>query len=242
MSARRAFALCRVAVLIAVKALAVWMFVVHFLLTAIDVFPDNPVKAGMLPVLSVTIESYARQNWNLFAPDPISTDFVLLAKCLRGPADAGLADAGAADDSGWEDLSLPIWKAFQRNRVSAYDRLARPLTNTLRTYLSGGATLIRWQKACIERKDPEACVVYERGVTEARDASSIMLRRLGSGFCRSTAPAATAVALRARVQTAVPWSKRFEPSFQAPVQDVPVGVYPVDPAMVGSGIYRSGGF
>lgn len=241
MRARRALTFFKGAALVGVKAVALWMFVVHFVLTAIDVLPDTPIKARMQPLLSVTIESYARQNWNLFAPNPISMDFVLLAKCLRGPIDAQAAEGPSIDDNGWSDLSLPVWQAFQQHRVSAYDRLARPLTGTLRTYLTGGATLTRWHDACIEKKDQEACVVYERGIAQAREASSIMLRRLGSGFCRSTAPGSSAVAMRGRMQRAIPWSKRRDDSFHAAVQDISVGVYAIDPTMVGSGIYRSGG-
>lgn len=241
MRARRTFRFCRDAAVIGIKAVTLWMFAVHFLLTAIDVLPDTPIKARLQPLLTVTIEAYAHQNWNLFAPNPISMDFVLLAKCLHSPIDAQTVAGSGVGESGWADLSLPIWQAFQQHRVSAYDRLARPLTNTLRTYLTGGATLNRWHDACVEKKDPEACVVYERGITQAREASSIMLRRLGSGFCRATAPGSTAVAMRGRMKSAVPWSKRFDSSFHATVQDISVGTYLIDPAMVGSGIYRSGG-
>lgn len=220
-----------------VKGLALVLLLVHFALTLVYVLPDNPVKAELLPLLNITIDVYAQQNWNLFAPNPISSDFVMLARCLDDAPPAAQMKESLADGKEWTDLSLPIWRAFQADRFSAYDRLIRPLTGTMRTYLNGGATLNRWRSACADKNDEDACKVYETGLQEAREAGGATLRRLGSGFCGAVSPASTAVALRARVQQAVPWSRRLEPGVTGKSEDVPLGVFAIERGVAGSGIY-----
>jgi hypothetical protein len=135
-------------------------------------------------------------------------------------------------------LSFPVWRAFQQNRFSAYDRLARPLTGTVRTYINGGVNLHRWHNACVEKQDQDACAVYDAGVAAARAHSAHTLRRIGSGFCNDVNPSAMAVALRARVVRPVPWSKRFDKDYAPESSDVLLGIYAVDARVKGAGLYR----
>ncbi len=76
---------------------------------------------------------------------------------------------------GWTDVSMPFWTAFQRNRFTAYDRLIRPQTNTIRSYLSGGHYLAAWERACTIKQESDACTVFEEGLRNARAASDMSL-------------------------------------------------------------------
>lgn len=228
---------------VAVKSAATLALACHLFLTAVYVLPDNPVKARLLPLLNATIDVYARQTWNLFAPNPISTDFIVLARCLTASVDSSEVEALLATDEsgGWADLSQPLWQGFQSQRFAAYDRLARPFTATVRTYINGGTGLNRWRSACLDKGDKEACEIYDNGVTRAREATTPKLRRLGSAFCNEVAPGSRAVALRARVESPVPWSRRFDRTFAPETNDVSLGIHPTEPLVRGLGVFYAEG-
>jgi hypothetical protein len=194
-------------------------------------------------VLDLTIGVYARQNWSLFAPNPIASNQAMLARCLTA---AEMEEETAAmrrgeATAGWADVSTPFWKAFQHNRLSAYDRVIRPYTHALRTYLTGGHGLAEWEAACRERHDTEACEIHERALAAVRTEAATRLRKLGSAFCTEHRPdaAVVAVALRARLTPAWRWSERRNAAADRPSQDVSLGVFPIDPAIAGPGVFRA---
>jgi hypothetical protein len=65
-------------------AALIWL-VTHFALTVTYVMPVNPIKLGLQPFLNATIGTYFPQNWSLFAPDPLTSDYAFLALPLRDP-------------------------------------------------------------------------------------------------------------------------------------------------------------
>ena len=219
------------------------LLVLHFALTIVYVLPPNPIKVPMLGLLERTIGTYARQNWSLFAPNPIASNQAILARCLTA-VEAQLEKDGNQDGrttSEWADVSTPFWIAFQNNRFSAYDRLIRPYTYALRTYLFGGHVLSAWQSACRTKQDAEACDVYEKALVAVRSGMEPSLRKLGSAFCVEYRPdaAIVAVALRARLTPAWRWSERFNDQGSRPAHDVRLGVFTIDRAVSGPGIFKA---
>ena len=207
-----------------------WLLV-HFALTIVYVMPVTPLKIELQPILSATIGRYFNQNWSLFAPNPVSTNEKLLVKCLtvmeveKGPAN-GLTAAN------WHDLSTPFWQAFQGNRFSAYERLARPGSNAMRTYLTGGLGLSPWGEAC-RKGDSDACVVYQADLKAAREQSIRLLRLIGSSFCKAFAAGALeirGVAFQIEVSQVRRWSRRDikedAPSYFA------IGAFPISDDVV----------
>lgn len=225
-----------------IKCTTLVLLALHFVLTVIYVLPPNPIKLPLLGLLDVTIGVYARQNWSLFAPNPISANQAMLARCLTAAELKHESDTmrqGRAT-SGWADVSTPFWKAFQANRFSAYDRVIRPYTHALRTYLSGGHALAEWESACRVKKETDACEVYEKALVAVRDGMETSLRKLGSAFCAEYRPdsGVVAVALRARLTPAWRWSERYNDPGDRPAQDISLGVYTLDHAVAGPGIFR----
>lgn len=211
-----------------------WL-VFHFALTIAYVAPLNPAQAAAQPLLSATIGSYFSQNWRLFAPDPVSGDMALLARCMT-PAE--LKDATTTlPSAGWHDLSTPLWKRFQANRFSAYDRMARPNTNTMRAMLYGSPELMQ---AC-KKDSKEACKAYDEGLAAARTATLPRLARIGSAFCRDLDPSGSAyshVALRLRQTDGRPWSQRYDAASPAP-RDLELGLAAIDPQVAAMGMFDS---
>lgn len=210
----------------------------HFGLTVLYVMPLNPVKVELQPYLAATIGTFFPQNWSLFAPNPIESDYALLVHCL-GPSQAA---GGVLPVEGWRDLSSPLWHRFQSNRLSAYDRLARPHGSAMRTFLAGDPVLLPWLEAC-RKGDDHACDFFGERLQEFRDSSGELLARIGSAFCAEAeaAPGETdRVAVRVREKRGVPWSHRHDHKAVAESRDLEVGIFPIDRSVRPSGLYRAG--
>ena len=213
-----------------VKALAVVWLVAHFGLTVIHVMPINPLKNE----IGYTADSFLKpvfvQNWSLFAPDPIQTNYNLLVRPLTDGEAAAYDASGALPDGGWYDLSSPLWARFQANRFSAYDRLTRVHSAAVRQYISGGIDLVAIGKSC-QKGDTEACDLLTERRDERRDESSGMLGRTASSFCQDLAasgrPCTGRVAMRIRTVGSVPWSERYTGT--PDTVDIDVAVIEADP-------------
>lgn len=210
---------------------------VHVGLTAAYNMPFNPLKIQLQPVLARTVGTFFPQNWNLFAPSPVNSDYALLARPLTSLEYETFVRTGSLPSIDWFDLSTPLWSSFQENRLSAYDRIARPQTNALRVYLIGSFDLVPFHDACV-KGDESACVFVAEQTAALREFRSVFLARVASSFCNARGPScadATYVALRGRITRAVPWSQRYT---GAPtVVDAEVGVFEIDRRVVPFGVF-----
>lgn len=210
-----------------------WL-VFHFALTVAYVLPFNPAQAAVQPLLSATIGSYFSQNWRLFAPDPVSGDMALLARCMTPGEMASGADK-KLPSTGWHDISTPLWHRFQENRFAAYDRVARPNTNTMRALLFGVPELMQ---AC-KKGSKEACTAYEENLKSVRTATMPRLTKIGSAFCKDVdgdSGRFSHVALRLRETDGLPWSQRYGER-PAP-QDLELGVAAIDADVARMGMFE----
>ncbi len=227
----------------ATKITTLLVLILHFALTLLYVLPPNPIKLPLLGLLDVTIGVYARQNWSLFAPNPIAANQAMLAKCLTAAETQIESDAMRQGrvTPGWADVSTPFWIAFQHNRFSAYDRLIRPYTHALRAYLTGGHGLSEWENSCRRKADQEACAVYDAALAAVRQQIEPLLARLGSAFCGEYRPdaAVVTVALRARLTPAWRWSERRNDPASRPAHDVSLGFFTMDRSVAGPGIFKA---
>lgn len=212
----------------------------HFLLTVAYVAPLNPVTAPLRPLLDGTIGTYFEQNWGMFAPNPRSGEAILLVHPLTAEQVAAIPARGLPTD-GWYDLSTPLWDAFYQNRLSAYDRLARPQSRAMLAYLNGGPELGVWQESC-QRGDAAACAYYDEQRTAARARAGALLARVASAALHDLGQdgdGATHVAVRARLLQAVPWSERHSATRES--QDLEFGTYPLGRGVATSGVVRPAG-
>ncbi|OGK99800.1 MAG: hypothetical protein A3E31_13980 [Candidatus Rokubacteria bacterium RIFCSPHIGHO2_12_FULL_73_22] len=111
----------------------------------------------------------------------------------------------------------------------------RPHTIAIELYLFGGAALEPWYSAC-KGGDDDACRTWERQLALTRAEALTLMRRIASSFCNAAAPGATAVAIRIRVESAVPWSRRGAEPRRVRLADV--GVYPVERDVAPATFYR----
>jgi hypothetical protein len=198
--------------------------------------PLNPVKVQLQPLLDETIGTYFIQNWGLFAPNPVSSDDALLARCLSREEVEALPTTGLPD-SGWHDLSTPLWERSHANRFSAYDRLGRAQSAAARQYLSGGPDLEPWAESC-RRGAEESCRVFEGRLKFARADAAVTLAKVGSSYCNEAHGPGThaQVALRLQQTLAAPWSERYGGRRAEQVYEL--GVYPVDAGTARAGLFK----
>ena len=220
-----------------VRGVTLLYLAAHFALTFLYVMPVNPVSLETQSVVDATIGRFFSQNWRLFAPNPLSSDQIVLARCLDDN-EAKAALAGKLPTDGWFDLSTPVWDRFHAHRFSAYDRLSRPATNAARQFITGGTYLAPWFESC-QHGNQEACDVVKKQVELSRGPAALVLQRVGSSFCREAQPgqSTTYVAMRLRQEAATPWSKRNDPSLKPAVSDDELGVYPIVDWIEDSGLY-----
>ncbi|MEU0564886.1 DUF5819 family protein [Nonomuraea sp. NPDC005983] len=75
--------------------------VFHFVAIFLFVAPPNPISAMTAPIVNGYLNPYFRQNWELFAPDPIDSNTHVLVR-------AKIRNAGGQESqTGWLDISAP---------------------------------------------------------------------------------------------------------------------------------------
>ncbi len=206
-----------------VKVVTIVWFITHFLLTIIYVLPLNPIKIQLKPLIDAsTMSSFFSQNWSLFAPNPVSQDYIMLVQPLR------VNDPAELTSKGWYNLSSPLWKHFQSSRVSAYDRLARSQSSALRSTLTGDHGLKNLFDAC-EKGDSVACTTYRTLLASVRKNQIEKLIKIGSAFCNDISKYDNQyqyMAIRIRIVSFPTWSKRYEGT--STINDLELGIHRID--------------
>ena len=222
----------------AVRAVTLLWLVCHFALTLIYAFPMNPIKMKLFSVTEAVIGTYFPQNWSMFAPNPLQSNQSLLVRCM-GEAEYRATQGDGGGD--WQNLSASFWEHSQRNRLSVYDRLVRPQSSAMRSYMGGVVTLEPFRESC-KKGDQDSCKAYEERLELYRLTAAGVLKRVGSAFCLETSQPGTYsyVAVRMRDEPAVPWSARDGGAKRDHV-DYSLGVFPIDPEAARPGIFRAGG-
>jgi len=93
---------------VAAAALIACALAFHFVMTFLHVAPVNPIALRAAPLVESYTTPFFRQNWQLFAPDPVSADSGMLVR-------ARLRDAGGAPrQTGYLDVTTPRIRRNQR--------------------------------------------------------------------------------------------------------------------------------
>ncbi len=192
-----------------VRIMTVLWLVAHFTLTVLYVFPINPAKDTLQPLINTTIGTYFPQNWMLFAPNPVSRDSELLVRPLSDNEYSIALTKGLPSD-GWYDILSPLWAKNQSNRFSTYGRLARLALKNIKAYFN----------------NPD------------NDQSVQFMVELASAFCKDIGRSNDSyVALEIRQVLSRPWSERAT-SVPQVVQNTRVGIYPIDTSVENAHLYQ----
>jgi Family of unknown function (DUF5819) len=216
------------------KAIAIMWLVIHISLTIIYNMPMNPLKLSLNPLLNATIGTFFGQNWSLFAPNPVGEDYILLVQ----PRSKLLSKDSSKIDTIWYNTSSTLWLRFQKNRFSAYDRLARNQSNATRNVLNGSAGLVPVYDAC-RKGDTTACRVYEESLKNVRKYQTDKLALIASAFVndiKKTTDNFTHIGIRIRIKSFSPWSKRYLK--EVIIRDIDLGEFKYNSNVAPIGIYE----
>jgi hypothetical protein len=186
--------------------------------------------------LMTSIGVFFPQEWNFFAPDPITFNFFILIKPLHTKKDFEDALKGRVSGDRWYNITSPCWDAFHSNRFSAYDRLARTQINSILPLLNGDKSSAPWREAC-KNGDKDACKVAADNAKEIAKKSERQLKFIASSVCKDMGFSGDAgVILRVRRTDSLPWPERY--IGKAKSVDADLGVFPIDLTVESSGLYQ----
>lgn len=114
---------------LATAGVLILLLIVHTLLVVLSLTPDNPVKKQYQDRIQGYMDPLFTQNWKLFAPNPVSQHRSLAAQ-------ARIVDprTGKTTESEWLDLSQPLIKQKQQNRLSSEALVTRYIISGIRDY------------------------------------------------------------------------------------------------------------
>ncbi len=101
--------------------IVVTIVVVHLGITWLYNSPPNFVKISMARQLQAYMGYTFSQDWSFFAPNPIDRNAYLLVR--------GADSSGRKTD--WINVSIPLIRAVQRNRLSPYELINTGVSNAV---------------------------------------------------------------------------------------------------------------
>lgn len=156
---------------------------IHFVMTALYVMPLNPIKMLASPVVTAYIQPLFTQNWHLFAPDPIDESRILTVACKA--KDSLGANSATPKESEWHDASTLLRKQFQRNRISAAERLNRVQSTSIQVTMGMDDLVLQ-----LARKRTPYESDYNKALDkmldleqESRKQAQVVLYRVASWTC-----------------------------------------------------------
>lgn len=185
---------------------------VYLLNTLLYLAPPNPVKAQWYRLIVGLQHPLFEQNWHLFAPNPIRSNFVLTVRCRT-----------AAGVSPWQDATMPLLARLHRDRHSPAARLLRVQQNAIRNFLFGDPS--EWRMlACRRDRASAACGRESEADHRIRDAGAYLLGRVASAACDRIVGRGRATAVQAGIliHQPPPWSRRHEPDAAGTTHMVPL--------------------
>ncbi|MDR6225781.1 DUF5819 family protein [Desmospora profundinema] len=112
-----------------VATLAITLLAVHFGLVTLSLTPDNPVNHRHKEAIDAYMDPLFTQNWMLFAPNPVSQH-----RSLAAQARVVNPRTGAMMETEWVDITDPLVKQKQRNRLSSEALVSRHIISGIRNY------------------------------------------------------------------------------------------------------------
>ncbi|SDW77482.1 hypothetical protein SAMN05444487_10665 [Marininema mesophilum] len=104
------------------------LFILHFAVTAFYLTPDNALKTKWWKPLNQYMEPLFSQNWKLFAPNPVSQNKDLWVKVRI------VTPEGKTKETGWKNITRPLFKKKQAERLSSEGRVIRYLHAGMRSF------------------------------------------------------------------------------------------------------------
>ncbi|WP_121641151.1 DUF5819 family protein [Virgibacillus sp. Bac330] len=186
-----------------------FLFLIHFMFTAIYLAPFNPVKAKYGFIVNAYMEPLFSQNWKLFAPNPASSNNQFLVR----------AQFSNGETTEWTNLTSFMIEKNYKNRFTPYNRLVR---------IQRGAFMSLYQKDDVTRKlsqeveerdlnKEEYDYILDNEMTKEQEENGInILNRYAQSYVSSLYPEKdiTRTQIVIRETKATPFSEQDNPNFE----------------------------
>lgn len=176
-------------------------FLVYVGSTVLYLTPPNPLSLQSLPAIQALLHPFFSQNWHLFAPNPIRSNFVLTARCrINGQA------------SPWHDTFTPLQAQHHRNRFTAMGKITRIPFNAMFIFL--GRSSDEWRPLLCRRvRDHPVCRGEDQASKKQREMGTFLLQRISSAACDDLVGPGRSSHVQARIliHEPPPWSQRDLP-------------------------------
>lgn len=174
----------------------------YFALAILYLAPPNPVKALHLARVYAIMHPLFQQNWHLFAPVPIRSNFVLIVRCRTGTR-----------ITEWIDVTMPMLARHHRQRNSPWGRVLR-IHNAAVHQLVGRTTDEWLPLICKRSANLPACRGEDPATQRQRQVGMAVIYRVALSTCRTVLGPDMATATQARIliHEPPPWSQRLLPS------------------------------
>jgi hypothetical protein len=193
--------------------------VVYVSNTILYLTPPNPVKLQLAPIIYGLQHPLFSQDWRLFAPHPIKTNFGLAVRCRT-----------IDGVTPWYDPFTPLLAAHHRNRFTPMGKVSRIPRGAIFAFM--GQTTDEWRPLiCKRAPDLAVCRGDDADSKKQRELGAFLLARLGSASCDQLAGSGRTIAVQLRIliHTPPPFSKRHLPSEEGSTRYVPLPWLPYQP-------------
>lgn len=152
---------------------------IHIIITIIYLLPINPVTLRTQTIIQGYMLPLFEQNWQLFAPNPVSETRVILVQCRLREHDNQIIETA------WQDITTPYWEQHVTNRLSPADRIVRAHTHTARIIYGSDPLVLRLEEHRTEEDSPLNQVLDEvkHAEQEQHRTATEALQRIASAHC-----------------------------------------------------------
>ena len=163
--------------------------------------PPNPLSLQSLPAIRAILHPFFSQNWHLFAPNPIRSNFVLTVRCRVN-----------GQTSPWHDPFTPLQAQHHRHRFSPMGKVTRVPFNSMLIFLRRSPD--EWRPLlCRHVRDHPVCRGEDPASKKQRERGLFLLQRISSAACDELVGPRRSSHVQARIliHEPPPWSQRHMP-------------------------------
>jgi hypothetical protein len=185
--------------------------IVHFSIIVLHAGPINPISAKLQPFINVYVKPFFYQNWHLFAPDPITTNFRLYVQVRY--TEMGMTKPV---ESPWIDVMTPLLEKNEKTIFSPHNRMIRLGLGYVHALQLGGFDELTYKVLNKATKKEQLNTHIEESLQQQAEFQADNLYRYVSAFAKAAYPDKKILEIRIMTgrQEAVPYSKRNDDSYK----------------------------
>lgn len=189
--------------------------IAHFSIIILHAGPVNPISVKLQKYINAYVSPFFYQNWHLFAPNPVTTNFHLFMQVRY--KEPGVSESV---ESPWLDVITPFLEQNEKSLFSPYNRMVRLGLGFVHALQLGGFDELTYKVLEKAQEKEQLDPNIENRLEEQTKIHEDNLYRYVSALAKSAFPDKEIVEIRIMTgrQEAIPYSKRNDPDYEVEVQ------------------------